>query len=246
MLQSLGSDCLGDQDAMEPTDQWVSCLIPRLSTWFGAFEHADIVRVGNRTELIVSTIAADAATITSVFNRAGIPLNNRSFLAYYTGSVLNCWSHLAISLASNVLSIQRGRSMLSGLGTSTLWDACVSEIVFTCRGYQSPFVEEPPSRRRVTLDRFGLDARRLTFVPFRNGYDAQGVTNSMAIIMDYYASQLAEQYGSDVASDILPRSRSNLGLESSPYAPQTASVSSGSGGGKWTCSRGDGDVALFL
>ncbi|KIK23415.1 hypothetical protein PISMIDRAFT_679390, partial [Pisolithus microcarpus 441] len=54
------------------------------------------------------------------------------------------------------------------------------------------------------------------------------------------SSQLAEQYGSDVASDILPRSRSNLGLESLPYAPRTASVSSGSGGGNGRAHEGMG------
>jgi len=36
---------------------------------------------------------------------------------------------------------------------------------------------------------------------------------SMAVIMDNYANQLAEQYGSDVATDILNRSRSNLHLD---------------------------------
>jgi len=36
---------------------------------------------------------------------------------------------------------------------------------------------------------------------------------SMAVIMDSYANQLAEQYGSEVAAEILARSRSNLNLE---------------------------------
>ncbi|KIK10572.1 hypothetical protein PISMIDRAFT_20265 [Pisolithus microcarpus 441] len=53
----------------------------------------------------------------------------------------------------------------------------------------------------------------------------------MAVIMDDYASQFAEQYGSGVASDILARSRSNLGLESLSYAPQTESGSFASGNG---------------
>ena len=37
--------------------------------------------------------------------------------------------------------------------------------------------------------------------------------NSMAVIMDNYANQLAEQYGSDVAAQIMERSRSNLQLD---------------------------------
>jgi hypothetical protein len=36
--------------------------------------------------------------------------------------------------------------------------------------------------------------------------------NTMAVIMDNYATQLAEQYGSEVADDILKRSRSDLQL----------------------------------
>lgn len=47
---------------------------------------------------------------------------------------------------------------------------------------------------------------------------------SMAVIMDNYASQLAEQYGDDVASEVLARSRSNLHLDlapADPYGPGT-------------------------
>ncbi|KDR70362.1 hypothetical protein GALMADRAFT_144666 [Galerina marginata CBS 339.88] len=47
---------------------------------------------------------------------------------------------------------------------------------------------------------------------------------SMAVIMDNYAGQLAEQYGDEIAADVLTRSRSNLNLQlealpSVPYAP---------------------------
>ena len=68
--------------------------------------------------------------------------------------------------------------------------------------------------------------------------------NSMAVIMDNYAryisspslakcqrltpiSQLAEQYGEDVASDVLARSRSNLHLDARPVEPYAAGTSSG-------------------
>jgi len=43
--------------------------------------------------------------------------------------------------------------------------------------------------------------------------------NSMAVIMDNYANQLADQYGPDMAEDVLKRSRSNLHLETLPVAP---------------------------
>ena len=51
--------------------------------------------------------------------------------------------------------------------------------------------------------------------------------NSMAVIMDNYANQLAEQYGSEVASDVLNRVRpglpvgfaSNVALDTMPVSP---------------------------
>ncbi|KAG6815515.1 hypothetical protein H0H93_009610 [Arthromyces matolae] len=55
----------------------VFCLL----TWFNVWHHADIVRVANRPELIISTIAASVGVFTSVIGWAGILLNNRSFLA---------------------------------------------------------------------------------------------------------------------------------------------------------------------
>jgi len=51
--------------------------------------------------------------------------------------------------------------------------------------------------------------------------------NSMAVIMDNYASQLAEQYGEDVASDVLARSRSNLHLDARPVEPYASGTSLG-------------------
>ena len=68
--------------------------------------------------------------------------------------------------------------------------------------------------------------------------------NSMAVIMDNYAkyvssslkstraytdvtrSQLAEQYGNDVASEVLARSRSNLQLDAMPTMPYSTSQQS--------------------
>jgi len=49
--------------------------------------------------------------------------------------------------------------------------------------------------------------------------------NSMAVIMDNYASQLAEQYGNDVASEVLARSRSNLQLDALPTVGYTPTPS---------------------
>jgi len=52
--------------------------------------------------------------------------------------------------------------------------------------------------------------------------------NSMAVIMDNYASQLAEQYGEDVASDVLARSRSNLQIDALPAEPYASGAQANS------------------
>ncbi|KAI6103615.1 hypothetical protein F5141DRAFT_1189894 [Pisolithus sp. B1] len=223
----------------------ISCLL----TWFDVFEHADIVRVGSRTEFILSTIAAAAATITSVFGWAGILLNNRSFLAYYTFFLWICFGLL---VAPGYLTCKQRTFNLEGK-INAQWsrnpDAAGRLHIqnhLHCCGYYSPFVEATTHTQNLVHDVFSLVPFHIMIilagllcsnhVTYRFGKGMMPKAyrlslNSMAIIMDHYASQLAEQYGSDVASDILARSRSNIGLESLPYAPQTASVSSGGGGG---------------
>ena len=59
-------------------------LIFCLLTWFDVWDRADVVRVGNRPELVVSTLAACLGIFTALVGWAGILLNNRSFLAVYT------------------------------------------------------------------------------------------------------------------------------------------------------------------
>ena len=51
--------------------------------WLNGWTHADIIRVANTTELIMSTIAAVCGLVTSLLGWAGILLNNRAFLAVY-------------------------------------------------------------------------------------------------------------------------------------------------------------------
>ncbi|EEB89288.1 hypothetical protein MPER_12632 [Moniliophthora perniciosa FA553] len=56
----------------------VLCLI----TWFNVWTMADIIRVGNRSELILSTLAASLGVITSLIGYAGILMSNRTSLLY--------------------------------------------------------------------------------------------------------------------------------------------------------------------
>ena len=69
-------------------------LIFCLLTWFLVWDRADVVRVGNREELVISTIAAALGIVTSLVGWAGILLNNRGFLAWYTFLLWICFAFL--------------------------------------------------------------------------------------------------------------------------------------------------------
>ncbi|KAI0064053.1 hypothetical protein BV25DRAFT_1933706 [Artomyces pyxidatus] len=246
-------------------------LIFLLCTWFDVWHHADIVRVGNRPELIVSTIAAAAGIITSLVGWAGILLNNRSFCALYTFFLWICFALLTIP---GYLTFKRRNFNLDGK-INAQWSDQLSvdgwlriQNQLNCCGFFSPFVEAAVSQvcysrsvlpgckgpyldfQRFVLERwytivFGL-------VPFQIGVIVVGLLcsnhityrfgkgmmpkayrlsmNSMAVIMDNYANQLAEQYGADVATEVLARSRSNLQLDSLPSMPYSP-------GGKFEAGR---------
>jgi len=235
-------------------------IIFLLCTWFDVWVHADVVRVGNRTELILSTIAASFGIITSIIGWAGILLNNRSFLAVYTFFLWICFALLVIP---GYLTFKRRNFNLDGK-VNFQWgrEFGINEWLriqnqLNCCGFFSPFVEAAISQvcysRSVlpgckgpymTFERFVLE-RWYTIVfglvPFQIGVIVAGLLcsnhityrfgkgmmpkayrlsmNSMAVIMDSYASQLAEQYGADVASEVLARSRSNLHLDVFPPVP---------------------------
>jgi len=236
-----------------------------LITWFNIWKHADVVRVGNRNELILSTVAAGLGIITSITGWAGILLNNRSFLAVYTFLL---WICFAILVTPGYMTYKKRNFNLDGK-VNFQWgrDFGISEWLriqnsLDCCGFFSPFVEAAISQvcfsrsvlpgckgpymdfERLVLERwytvvFGL-------VPFQIAVIVVGLLcsnhityrfgkgmmpkayrlsmGSMAVIMDNYASQLAEQYGEEVATDVIARSRSNLQvdtLSADPYASNT-------------------------
>ncbi|KAF8957828.1 hypothetical protein BDZ97DRAFT_1593524, partial [Flammula alnicola] len=236
----------------------VFCLL----TWFNVWARADIVRVGNRTELIVSTVAACIGIFTSVLGWAGILLNNRSFLAVYC---LLTWITFTFLLIPGYMTYKRRTFNLEGK-VNAQWSKSLGsegrlriQNELACCGYFSPFVEATISStcyartilpgcklRYLTFERmvlkrwysvaFGLVPAQLlvmvagllcsNHVTYRFGKGMMPKAyrlsmTSMAIIMDNYATQLAEQYGLDVASEILKRSRSNLHLDIMPTSPYT-------------------------
>jgi len=234
----------------------VFCLL----TWFNVWTHADTVRVGNRPELVVSTLAASFGVVTSVVGWAGILLNNRSFLAVYTFFL---WLTFAFLVVPGYVSYRRQAFNLEGK-INAQWSRQLSADLrariqnqLKCCGYFSPFVEATvtqtcyarsvlPGCKKPYMDFEHIVLRRwyivaFAIVPFHIFVILAGLLcsnhvtyrfgkgmmpkayrlslNSMAVIMDNYANQLAEQYGSDVASEILAKSRSNLHLDSMQPMP---------------------------
>ncbi|KAG6816990.1 hypothetical protein H0H87_001058, partial [Tephrocybe sp. NHM501043] len=242
----------------------VFCLL----TWFNVWHHADIVRVGMRTELVLSTLAASIGVFTSVVGWAGILLNNRSFLAIYTFLL---WITFAFLVVPGYVSYRRQAFNLEGK-TNAQWSRALGadgrariQTQLECCGYFSPFVEATVTQTcyarsvlpgckqpyieyaRMVLTRWyaaafilvpvhivvivtGLLCSNHVTYRFGKGMMPKAYRlslSSMAVIMDNYANQLAEQYGSEVASEILARSRSNLQLDKMQKMPYNSTSASG-------------------
>jgi len=228
----------------------LTALIFCILTWLNVWKHADIVRVGNQPELVVSTLAATMGVLTSVIGWAGILMNNRGFLALYTFFL---WITFAFLVVPGYISYRRRTFNLEGK-INAQWSRTLGadgrlriQNELACCGYFSPFVEATVSQtcysrsilpgckaeylefERFVLGRWVLVA--FSLVPLHIGIIISGLLcsnhvtyrfgkgmmpkayrlslNSMAVIMDNYANQLAEQYGTDVAMDVLAKSRSN-------------------------------------
>jgi hypothetical protein len=251
----------------------IVALIFCLLTWFNVWTHAEIILVGNRPELITSTIAASVGILTSVIGWAGILLNNRSFLAIYT---FLCWITFGLLVIPGYLSYKRREFNLEGK-VNAQWSQTLGQggratiqTQLSCCGYFSPFIEATITQtcyarsilpgckeaykdfEAMVLERWYVVAFALVpahlavmiagllcsnHVTYRFGKGMMPKAyrlslNSMAVIMDNYAkygsssfhivvnltdnrliySQLAEQYGADVAAEMLARSRSNINL----------------------------------
>lgn len=235
-------------------------LIACLLIWFNVWTHADIIRVGNTTELIISTTAASLAVFTSLIGWSGIILNNRAFLAWYTFLL---WICFALLVTPGYITYKKRTFNLEGK-INAQWSRSLGiagrlrvQNQLRCCGYFNPFVEATVSQtcyarsvlpgckgpylkfERTVLERwytviFSVVPAQLlvmitallcsNHVTYRFGKGMMPKAyrlnmNSMAVIMDNYANQLAEQYGNDVASEILARSRSNLQLDAMPTMP---------------------------
>ncbi|THH20192.1 hypothetical protein EW146_g1131 [Bondarzewia mesenterica] len=249
-------------------------LIFLLLTWFDVWKHADVVRVGNRPELVLSTLAASFGIVTSLVGWAGILLNNRSFLAVYTFFLWICFAFLVIP---GYLTYKKRNYNLDGK-INAQWSQVLGlegwlriQNQLHCCGYFSPFVEAAISQtcysrsvlpgckgpytnfEKTVLERWYTVV--FSIVPFQIFVIVCGLLcsnhityrfgkgmmpkayrldmNTMAIIMDQYANQLAEQYGADVASEVMARSRSNLHLDAMPTMPYASGIQPSPPGGRY-------------
>jgi hypothetical protein len=122
----------------------IGALIVCLLTWFDVWTHADVVRVGNRPELIFSTLASSFGILTSLVGWAGILLNNRSFLAIYTFFL---WITFAFLVVPGYITYKKRAFNLEGK-INAQWSQILGQegrariqTQLACCGYFSPFVE---------------------------------------------------------------------------------------------------------
>lgn len=124
-------------------------MIMCLLIWFDVWSYANVIRVGNRSELVLSTVAASFGILTSLMGWAGILLNNRSFLAWYT---FLSWITFAFLVAPGYITYKRRTFNLEGkvnaqwsqqLGVS---GRLMIQNQLQCCGYFNPFVEATVSQ----------------------------------------------------------------------------------------------------
>ena len=127
----------------------VGTLIVCLLTWFDIWEHADVIRTANSPELVLSTVAACVGILTSLIGWAGILLNNRGFLAWYT---FLTWITFAFLVIPGYLTYKH-RTFNLEAKINAQWSRSLNtedrlriQNQLNCCGYFSPFVEATVSQ----------------------------------------------------------------------------------------------------
>ena len=122
----------------------IVALVVCLLIWFDVWKHADVIRVANTPELVFSTIAASVGILTSLIGWAGILLNNRSFLAWYT---FLTWITFALLVIPGYITYKRRTFNLEGK-INAQWSRSLDtesrlrvQNQLNCCGYFSPYVE---------------------------------------------------------------------------------------------------------
>ncbi|TFY63697.1 hypothetical protein EVJ58_g3101 [Rhodofomes roseus] len=245
----------------------IAALVVCLLIWFNVWEYADIIRVGNQPELIVSTCAAALGMFTALVGWSGILLNNRAFLSIYCALL---WAVFALLVTPGYITYKRRAFNLEGK-INQQWSQQLGldgririQNQLHCCGYYSPFIEATASATcyarsvlpgckapymkserkilewwytvvfalapaQIAVMVAGLLCSNHITYRFGKGMMPKAYrldSRSLAMIMDNYASHLAEEYGTEVASDIVSKSRSSLRLDAMPTVPYSRSRSS--------------------
>ncbi|KAG8965636.1 hypothetical protein FRC00_010189 [Tulasnella sp. 408] len=231
----------------------MAALIFSIVIWFNVWSDADIITVGNRGELIASTVAASACLFTALIGWAGILLNNRAFLAVYT---LCLWVSFGLLVVPGYLTYKKRAFNLEGK-INAQWSRNLGirgrltiQNLLECCGYFSPYVEATVSAKCYSRSQLeGCKGPYMRFekrilekwyimtfslVPFHLACIVAALLCSnhvthrfgkgmmpkayrlnqeaMAVIMETYANQLAEQYGEEQSVDQYGKTRSNSAL----------------------------------
>lgn len=122
----------------------IAGFIAILLTWANYFPNSNVLRVVNRAEVVLGTVAMCLCLITCIVGWAGILLNNRAFLAVYAAML---WVALAFIVAPGYVAYKRRTFNLSGK-MNHLWSRSLTldqrrlvQTVLRCCGYYSPFIE---------------------------------------------------------------------------------------------------------
>lgn len=161
----------------------MTALIFCLLTYFNIWTHADIVRVGNKEELGLSTTAAALGLATSLIGWAGILLNNRSFLATYT---FLCWITFIFLVAPGYITYKKRTFNLEGKVNSQ-WSRDLGvdgrlrvQNQLNCCGYFSPFVEATVSQ--TCYSRSVLSGCKLPYMVFERGVLKRWYTVAFSLV----------------------------------------------------------------
>jgi hypothetical protein len=179
--------------------QWIQlttyslvALIFCLLTWFDVWTHADVIRVGNRPELVISTIAASLGVLTAIIGWPGILLNNRSFLAVFTFML---WICFALLVAPGYITYLRKTFNLEGK-INAQWSRDLGingrlriQNQLVCCGYFSPYVEATISQ--TCYSRSILPGCKKPYLQFEKLVLTRWYTVSFAIVPFHIAIMLA-------------------------------------------------------
>jgi hypothetical protein len=161
-------------------------------TWFNTFQRADIIRVGNRPELITSTIACILGIFTALIGWAGILLNNRSFLAVYTFLL---WIVFIFILIPGYMAYKRRVFNLEGK-VNEQWSQSLGaagrlriQNELECCGYFSPFVEATVSQ--TCYARSILPGCKLAYMAFERKALKRWYTSAFLLVPLHIAVMIA-------------------------------------------------------